>query len=116
MEIGESTFEYHLDNEFFGMIGEEEIQKGDIKCKVTVTKNTKQCELDFELEGTVVVEIWVDRMGGVVRAIPGADGTTVTDNELWKAATQAALKTKFNVSPDSPEQMKGTITYIFKLK
>ena len=67
-------------------------------------------------EGTVVVEIWVDRMGGVVRAIPGADGTTVTDNELWKAATQAALKTKFNVSPDSPEQMKGTITYIFKLK
>lgn len=67
-------------------------------------------------EGTVVVEIWVDRMGGVVRAIPGANGTTVTDNELWKAATQAALKTKFNVSPDSPEQMKGTITYIFKLK
>jgi len=56
MEIGESTFEYHLNNEFFGMIGEEEIQKGNIECKVTVTKNTKQCELDFELEGTVVVE------------------------------------------------------------
>lgn len=67
-------------------------------------------------EGTVVVEIWVDQMGGVLRAIPGAEGTTVTDKEMWKSATQAALKTKFNVSPESPEQMKGTITYIFKLK
>lgn len=67
-------------------------------------------------EGTVVVEIWVDRMGGVIRAIPGAEGTTVTDKEMWKAAMQAALNTKFNVSPESPEQMRGTITYIFKLK
>ena len=56
MEIGESIFEYHLNNDFFGMIGEEEVQKGDIRCKVKVTKNTKQCELFFELEGTVVVE------------------------------------------------------------
>lgn len=56
MEIGKSEFEYHLDNEFFGMIGEEEIQKGDIKCKVTVSKTTKQSELNFELEGKVVVE------------------------------------------------------------
>ena len=56
MAIGKSEFEYHLDNEFFGMIGEEEIQKGDIKCKVTVDKTQKQSELNFELEGKVVVE------------------------------------------------------------
>lgn len=56
MEVGTSVFEYHLDNEFFGMIGEEEIQKGDIKCKVTVNKSTKQSELNFELNGKVVVE------------------------------------------------------------
>lgn len=56
MEIGKSEFEYHLDNDFFGMIGEEEIQKGDIKCKVTVAKTSKQSELNFELEGKVVVE------------------------------------------------------------
>lgn len=67
-------------------------------------------------EGTVVVEIWVDRMGMVVRAIPGVEGTTVTDSEMWKAAAQAAFKTRFNQNPESPEQMKGTITYIFKLK
>lgn len=56
MEIGKSEFEYHLDNDFFGMIGEEEIQKGDIKCKVIVAKTSKQSELNFELEGKVVVE------------------------------------------------------------
>ena len=56
MAIGKSEFEYHLDNEFFGMIGEEEIQKGDIKCRVTVDKTQKQSELNFELEGKVVVE------------------------------------------------------------
>ena len=67
-------------------------------------------------EGVVVVEIWVDRQGAVIKAFPGADGTTVTDKEMWTAARQAAIKTKFNVSPESPEQMKGTITYIFKLK
>lgn len=67
-------------------------------------------------EGVVVVEIWVDRQGAVIKAFPGVDGTTVTDKDMWTAARQAALKTKFNVSPESPEQMKGTITYIFKLK
>lgn len=70
----------------------------------------------IQAEGTVVVEIWVDKQGSVIRAIPGADGTTATKNELWNAARKAALNTKFDVSPDSPEQMKGTITYIFKLK
>lgn len=67
-------------------------------------------------EGVVVVEIWVDRQGAVIKAFPGANGTTVTDKDMWTAARQAALKTKFNVSPESPEQMQGTITYIFKLK
>lgn len=56
MDIGKSEFEYHLDNEFFGMIGEEEIQKGDIRCKVTVNKTQKQSELNFDIEGKVVVE------------------------------------------------------------
>lgn len=67
-------------------------------------------------EGTVVVEIWVDRQGAVIRAVAGAGGTTVTDKKMWDAARIAALNTRFNVSPESPEQQKGTITYIFKLK
>ena len=67
-------------------------------------------------QGTVVVEIWVDQTGAVVRAIPGYQGTTVTDKALWKAATQAALKAKFNPDPEAKEQQQGTITYIFTLK
>ena len=55
MEIGASDFEYQLGNEFFEAIGEEAIQKGNVKAKVHVEKSTKQSELTFELEGKVVV-------------------------------------------------------------
>jgi len=66
--------------------------------------------------GIVVVEIWVDRDGVVTKAIPGAEGTTVTDKELWNAARSAALKTHFNQNIEAPGLQQGTITYIFKLK
>lgn len=55
MEIGESEFEYHLDNEYFEAIGDENIQKGSVTAKVHVRKSAKQSELKFELEGKVVV-------------------------------------------------------------
>lgn len=67
-------------------------------------------------EGTVVVEIWVDRLGTVIKATPGYQGTTVTDKTLWNAARQAALKAKFNPDPEAKEQQQGIITYIFKLQ
>ena len=66
--------------------------------------------------GDVVVTIWVDNYGNVVRAVPGGDGTTVTDNALWAAARKAALETHFNMSADAPAMQEGTITYHFKLK
>ena len=65
--------------------------------------------------GIVVVAIWVDNYGNVVKAQPGADGTTVTSKELWNAARNAAMKTHFNQSVDAPAMQQGTITYIFKL-
>ena len=55
MEIGESVVEYHLGNDFFEAIGEEAIQKGNITAKIRIVKNTKQSELNFELNGKVVV-------------------------------------------------------------
>lgn len=67
-------------------------------------------------DGTVVVDIWVDPYGNVTEARPGAEGTTVTDSELWNAARKAALGAHFNQSPDAPARQHGTITYIFKLK
>lgn len=66
--------------------------------------------------GTVVVNIWVDNYGNVAKAVPGGDGTTVTNQALWAAARKAALETHFNMSADAPALQEGTITYIFNLK
>ena len=66
--------------------------------------------------GKVVVDIWVDNYGTVQKAIAGAEGTTVTDKDLWNEARKAAMKASFNMSADAPAMQKGTITYIFKLK
>jgi TonB family protein len=63
--------------------------------------------------GTVVVTIWVDKNGNVTKATAGARGTTATDKSLWRAAEQAALKSKCHIKADAPEQQTGTITYIF---
>ena len=69
-----------------------------------------------QLEGTVVVQIKVNQYGEVTEAVPGWEGTTVTDKGLWNAARNAAMKTKFNVKADAPVVQTGTITYIFKLQ
>ena len=66
--------------------------------------------------GKVVVDIWVDNYGTVQKAVPGAEGTTVTDKNLWNEARKAAMKASFNMSADAPALQKGTITYIFKNK
>ena len=71
---------------------------------------------ESQLEGTVVVQVKVDQYGTVTEAIPGAEGTTVTDKTLWNAARNAALKAHFNQSANAPALQTGTITYIFKLK
>ena len=64
--------------------------------------------------GTVVVEIQVNPAGVVVKARAGAEGTNTGNTKLWKAAEEAAFKTKFSLKQDAPELQKGTITYIFK--
>lgn len=55
MAVGQKVYEYHLDNKFFQLLEDVEIQKGDVVAKVTVTKTAKQSELNFALEGKVVV-------------------------------------------------------------
>ena len=66
--------------------------------------------------GIVVVTIWVDQYGTVQKAVAGADGTTVTDKDLWNAARKAAMGAHFNMSADAPALQEGTITYKFNLK
>lgn len=65
-------------------------------------------------KGTVVVKVWVDNYGIVQKAVAGAEGTTINDTKLWKAAKNAAMKACFNISVDAPALEEGTITYIFK--
>ena len=69
-----------------------------------------------QLEGTVVVQVKVDQYGNVTEAVPGVEGTTVTDKGLWNAARAAAMKAHFNMSADAPVLQTGTITYKFKLQ
>lgn len=64
--------------------------------------------------GTVVVTIWVDNYGKVVKAQAGAEGTTVTDKSLWAAARNAAMGTRFKQKVDAPAMQQGTITYVFR--
>ena len=63
-------------------------------------------------EGVVIVSITVDRNGNVTAAETGARGTTIINYQFWNEARQAALKAKFSVNEDVPEQ-RGTITYRF---
>ena len=65
--------------------------------------------------GIIVINIVVDNLGNVIRAVMG-DGSTVTDKTLYAAAREAALKTHFNSSADAPAMQEGTITYYFNLK
>ena len=66
-------------------------------------------------EGKVVVDIIVDKYGKVLRATPGARGSTTTSTVLYKKAKEAALKTKFNANPEAAFEQKGQMTFIFIL-
>lgn len=68
---------------------------------------------DTQEEGTVVVDITVDKTGKVIKAEPTGRGTNTNSAVLKTKARQAALATKFKVSGEFEEQ-KGTITIIFK--
>jgi TonB family protein len=73
-------------------------------------------EYDYQGEGTVVVEVSVDKSGKVIQAVPGVKGSTTLDEYLLKVAKEAAMKASFDSKPDAPLIQKGKITYIFKLK
>jgi len=69
----------------------------------------------FRDQGKVVVRIWVNRNGDVIRVEPGIKGSTTTSSQLKDLAAQAARKAKFSANPDAAETQVGTISYIFEL-
>ena len=80
----------------------------------SVVGNLPRPVYNVQREGRVVVAITVDQYGTVTQAVPGADGTTVTDQSLWAAARKAALESHFNQT-SNPVPSQGTITYVFQL-
>jgi len=64
-------------------------------------------------QGTVVVRIWVNQQGVVIRAEAGQRGTTVNDRTLWREAESAAMRSNFRPDANAPDTQVGTITYRF---
>lgn len=73
-------------------------------------------EFNYQKEGTVVVQITVDRTGRVTNAVSGVKGSTTMDSYLREVAKKAALSSKFSSKDDGPEYQTGYITYVFRLK
>lgn len=68
---------------------------------------------DSREQGRVVVRIWVNKQGKVVRVLSGVQGTTITDQRLIKVAEDAARNASFTPNPNAPDEQVGTITYNF---
>lgn len=68
---------------------------------------------DFNEEGVIVVDIWVDRDGRVRNAQIGK-GTDIFNARMRDTAKQAALKSVFAPDKNAAELQKGTITYTYK--
>ena len=68
---------------------------------------------DFSEEGVVVVNIWVNREGKVVKAEVATKGTTVINSDMRQKAVQAALRSTFAADSNAPEEQHGTISYTF---
>ena len=66
-------------------------------------------------QGTVVVQIAVDRNGKVISANPGVRGTTNTAKCLLDQAKIAAMNTKWQSDNTAPDKQTGKIIYNFKL-
>ena len=67
-------------------------------------------------EGKVVLKIWVGRDGSVIRTAQNLGESTTTSQHLFNLAKKAALKAKFNQSPDAPPEQRGKMTFIFILR
>lgn len=87
--------------------------KGEARKTLTLPSPEKD---NTQLSGIVVVQIFVNRDGKVIRAISPYTGTTVSSSVLWNLAAEAAKKTQFSSSRTAPEQQEGTITYQFNLR
>jgi outer membrane biosynthesis protein TonB len=70
---------------------------------------------NFKEQGTVKVDIWVDRNGNVKNAAVNRKGTNIIDPAMHQIAINAAKNSTFAEDPKALELQRGSITYNFIL-
>lgn len=98
-------------------IGEKSIQAGPYLVRYKVADRTiaKAPRIDnmTQKRGTVVVSVSINKYGNVIKATPGAPGSTTSDEYLLTKAKQGAESAIFNNVPTAPLEQTGYITIPF---
>ncbi len=108
---------YSSSNSARDEVGEKEMVVGDsfVRYKVADRNLVKPPRIDnlTQKKGTVVVSISVNKYGNVVKAVPGASGSSTTDDYLLTKAKQAAESAIFDKVPTAPLEQTGYIIINF---
>ncbi len=78
--------------------------------------STPQIVNPTQEEGKVVVNVYVNRDGKVIKTERSSAGSTTFNPTLIATATQSAYKIKFNPDPQGPEVLLLAIDIVFTLK
>jgi hypothetical protein len=87
-----------------------------VKYKMKGRTVAKGCKIVIGTQdkGTVVVDVIIDKYGNVIKATPGAPGSSTTnDDYLFTKAQKFAQEIKFDSVPTAPLETKGTVTFTF---
>ncbi|HNQ61818.1 MAG TPA: hypothetical protein PKJ62_05470 [Bacteroidia bacterium] len=117
LQSGQETVGTESTSKLQREVGEKQITAGSylVRYKVADRVISKAPRIDnlTQDKGTVVVNISIDKYGHVLKAEPGAVGST-TDNEYLKTkAKQAAESAIFNNVPTAPLEQKGYMIIVF---
>jgi len=98
-------------------IGEKSLVAGSymIRYKVADRIISKPPRIDnmTQKKGTVVVTVSINKYGNVIKATPGAPGSTTSDEYLLTKAKQGAESAIFNNVPTAPLEQTGYISIPF---
>jgi hypothetical protein len=98
-------------------IGEKTLTAGSyfIRYKVADRVISKPPRIDNmrQKKGTVIVNVSINKYGNVIKATPGAPGSTTSDEYLLTKAKQGAESAIFNNVPTAPLEQTGYIIIPF---
>jgi hypothetical protein len=71
---------------------------------------------DFNENATVAVDVKIDKNGNVVSASYQLRGSTTSDSYYKEKAVESVRKSKFNASPNGPDEQTGTVLVNFRVR